>query len=94
MKECRKEKLTYKMAALQCAGPILETHQVDRYKDVQDILDPLIAKVSEVGFWTKWLTYCRHFQMHFLDRKLLHLIKISLKFVAEDSVDNKLMLFQ
>ncbi|KAM4595605.1 proteasome adapter and scaffold protein ECM29 isoform 1-T1 [Fundulus diaphanus] len=45
LKECRKENLLYKMAALRCAGDVLHSSQEDRFGDMADILFPLIKKV-------------------------------------------------
>ncbi|XP_015244046.1 PREDICTED: proteasome-associated protein ECM29 homolog [Cyprinodon variegatus] len=44
LKECRKENLVYKMAALRCAGDVLQSSQEDRFRDMADILFPLIKK--------------------------------------------------
>ncbi|XP_071757959.1 proteasome adapter and scaffold protein ECM29 [Centroberyx gerrardi] len=44
VKECRKESLVYKMAALRCAGDVLHSSQEDRFSDMADILIPLIKK--------------------------------------------------
>ncbi|KAM4595606.1 proteasome adapter and scaffold protein ECM29 isoform 2-T2 [Fundulus diaphanus] len=44
LKECRKENLLYKMAALRCAGDVLHSSQEDRFGDMADILFPLIKK--------------------------------------------------
>ncbi|TNN83529.1 Proteasome-associated protein ECM29 [Liparis tanakae] len=44
LKECRKESLVYKMAALRCAGDVLHSSQEDRFSDMADILFPLIKK--------------------------------------------------
>ncbi|KAG9346893.1 hypothetical protein JZ751_005820 [Albula glossodonta] len=46
LKECRKENLAYKMAALRCAADVLESTQEDRFQDLADILFPLIKKYS------------------------------------------------
>ncbi|MFT7807466.1 proteasome-associated protein ECM29 homolog [Arapaima gigas] len=46
MKECRKEILSYKMAALRCAGDVLESTQEDRFQELADIVIPLIKKNS------------------------------------------------
>ncbi|XP_049900476.1 proteasome adapter and scaffold protein ECM29 [Epinephelus moara] len=43
-KECRKESLVYKMAALRCAGDVLHSSQEDRFSDMAEILFPLIKK--------------------------------------------------
>ncbi|XP_019955953.2 proteasome adapter and scaffold protein ECM29 [Paralichthys olivaceus] len=44
LKECRKESLVYKMAALRCAGDVLHSSQEDRFSDMAEILLPLIKK--------------------------------------------------
>uniref|UniRef100_A0A8C9VU15 Ecm29 proteasome adaptor and scaffold n=1 Tax=Scleropages formosus TaxID=113540 RepID=A0A8C9VU15_SCLFO len=46
LKECRKEILSYKMAALRCVGDVLESTQEDRFQELADILIPLIKKNS------------------------------------------------
>ncbi|KAJ8262299.1 hypothetical protein GJAV_G00164870 [Gymnothorax javanicus] len=46
LKECRKENLRYKMAALQCAADVLASTQEDRFQEMADILIPLINKYS------------------------------------------------
>ena len=46
MKECKKESLVYKMAALRSAGDVLQSTKQDRFSDMADILIPLIRKVS------------------------------------------------
>ncbi|XP_036407220.1 proteasome adapter and scaffold protein ECM29 [Megalops cyprinoides] len=46
LKECRKENLGYKMAALRCAADVLESTQEDRFQEMADILFPLIKKYS------------------------------------------------
>ncbi|XP_043971020.1 proteasome adapter and scaffold protein ECM29 [Gambusia affinis] len=43
-KECRKENLVYKMAALRCAADVLHSSQEDRFTDMAEILFPLIKK--------------------------------------------------
>ena len=45
LKECRKENVVYKMEALQCAASILQSFDVDRMKDVADILLPVLPRV-------------------------------------------------
>uniref|UniRef100_A0A8K9WRT8 Ecm29 proteasome adaptor and scaffold n=1 Tax=Oncorhynchus mykiss TaxID=8022 RepID=A0A8K9WRT8_ONCMY len=47
LKECRKDNLVYKMAALGCAADVLQATQEDRFSDMADILIPLIKKVRE-----------------------------------------------
>uniref|UniRef100_A0A3Q3WNZ9 Uncharacterized protein n=1 Tax=Mola mola TaxID=94237 RepID=A0A3Q3WNZ9_MOLML len=44
LKECRKESLVYRMAALRCTGDILHSSQEDRFSDMAEILFPLIKK--------------------------------------------------
>ncbi|KAF7662410.1 hypothetical protein LDENG_00236880 [Lucifuga dentata] len=44
LKECRKESLVYKMAALRCAGVVLHSSQEDRFSEMAEILLPLIKK--------------------------------------------------
>uniref|UniRef100_A0A3Q3RQQ8 Ecm29 proteasome adaptor and scaffold n=1 Tax=Mastacembelus armatus TaxID=205130 RepID=A0A3Q3RQQ8_9TELE len=44
LKECRKEILVYKMAALHCAGDVLHSSQEDRFSNMAEILFPLIKK--------------------------------------------------
>lgn len=46
LKECKKESLVYKMAALHSAADILESTQVDRFQEITDIVLPLIKKVQ------------------------------------------------
>lgn len=44
LKECRKESLVYKMAALRCAGDVLHSSQEDCFSVIAEILLPLIKK--------------------------------------------------
>ncbi|XP_044046136.1 proteasome adapter and scaffold protein ECM29 [Siniperca chuatsi] len=44
LKECRKESLVYKMAALRCAGDALHSSKEDSFSDMAEILVPLIKK--------------------------------------------------
>uniref|UniRef100_A0A671ME43 Proteasome-associated protein ECM29 homolog n=1 Tax=Sinocyclocheilus anshuiensis TaxID=1608454 RepID=A0A671ME43_9TELE len=44
LKECKKESLVYKMAALRSAADILESTQEDRFQEITDIILPLIKK--------------------------------------------------
>lgn len=46
IKECLKENLVYKMAALRCAGDVLHSSQEDRFSIMTEILFPLIKKVG------------------------------------------------
>ena len=45
MKECRKDKIQYKLEAVEFVGRILEVHDVDVFQDVWQILHPLLEKV-------------------------------------------------
>lgn len=45
LKECRKESLVYKVAALRCAADVLHSSQEDRFSTMAEILFPLIKKV-------------------------------------------------
>uniref|UniRef100_A0A672ZZK8 Ecm29 proteasome adaptor and scaffold n=1 Tax=Sphaeramia orbicularis TaxID=375764 RepID=A0A672ZZK8_9TELE len=49
LKECRKESLVYKMAALRCAGDVLHSSQEDRFSTLAEILFPLIRKSCPVS---------------------------------------------
>ncbi|XP_030643873.1 proteasome adapter and scaffold protein ECM29 [Chanos chanos] len=44
VKECKKESLVYKLAALRCAADILEATEEDRFTQLADIVFPLIRK--------------------------------------------------
>uniref|UniRef100_UPI0037E7D5EB proteasome adapter and scaffold protein ECM29 n=1 Tax=Semicossyphus pulcher TaxID=241346 RepID=UPI0037E7D5EB len=44
LKECRKESLVYKMAALRCAADVLQSSKEDRFSDMAEILFPVIKK--------------------------------------------------
>uniref|UniRef100_A0A671RNL6 Proteasome-associated protein ECM29 homolog n=1 Tax=Sinocyclocheilus anshuiensis TaxID=1608454 RepID=A0A671RNL6_9TELE len=44
LKECKKESLVYRMAALRSAADILESTQEDRFQEITDIVLPLIKK--------------------------------------------------
>ncbi|KAI1239787.1 hypothetical protein IHE44_0011219 [Lamprotornis superbus] len=46
LKECRKENLKYKMVALRCAAEVLQVTKEDRFKELADIIFPLIKKNS------------------------------------------------
>uniref|UniRef100_A0A673HQU1 Proteasome-associated protein ECM29 homolog n=1 Tax=Sinocyclocheilus rhinocerous TaxID=307959 RepID=A0A673HQU1_9TELE len=46
LKECKKESLVYRMAALRSAADILESTQEDRFQEITDIVLPLIKKTS------------------------------------------------
>ena len=43
LKECRKDSIQYKMAALDATGDILEQYGVDRFKDIVEIVDKFIT---------------------------------------------------
>uniref|UniRef100_H3CEP2 Ecm29 proteasome adaptor and scaffold n=1 Tax=Tetraodon nigroviridis TaxID=99883 RepID=H3CEP2_TETNG len=44
LKECRKESLVYKIAALRCAADVLQSCREDRFSTMAEILFPLIQK--------------------------------------------------
>lgn len=46
LKECKKENLVYKMAALRSAANILEAAKEDRFQELADVLFPVIRKVK------------------------------------------------
>ncbi|KAG2466369.1 ECM29 protein, partial [Polypterus senegalus] len=46
LKECRKESLKYKIAALKCAGDVLHSTQDDRFQELSEIVVPLLKKHS------------------------------------------------
>lgn len=56
LKECRKESLVYKVAALRCAADVLQSSQEDRFSTMAEILFPLIKKVCAL-FLTSFLTH-------------------------------------
>lgn len=47
LKECRKDNLVYKIAALRCAGDVLHASQEDYFSTMAEILFPLIKKVPD-----------------------------------------------
>uniref|UniRef100_A0A8C5D594 Ecm29 proteasome adaptor and scaffold n=1 Tax=Gouania willdenowi TaxID=441366 RepID=A0A8C5D594_GOUWI len=49
IKECHKESLVYKQAALRCTGDVLHATQEDRFTDMAAILFPLIKKVKSLS---------------------------------------------
>jgi len=46
LKECRRQNVIYKMQALQCAAAILHSYNIDRMKDIADILSPVLPQVG------------------------------------------------
>nr|XP_055061565.1 proteasome adapter and scaffold protein ECM29 [Misgurnus anguillicaudatus] len=44
LKECKKENLVYKMAALRSAADILESTQTDRFQEITEVVLPIIKK--------------------------------------------------
>ena len=42
LKECKKDNLLYKVSALEATGPVLESFKADRFKDMFDVLRPII----------------------------------------------------
>uniref|UniRef100_A0A673HWA9 Proteasome-associated protein ECM29 homolog n=1 Tax=Sinocyclocheilus rhinocerous TaxID=307959 RepID=A0A673HWA9_9TELE len=49
LKECKKESLVYRMAALRSAADILESTQEDRFQEITDIVLPLIKKPASAS---------------------------------------------
>lgn len=49
LRECRKESLVYKLAALHAAGEILEATQTDRFAELSQIIFPIIKKVLYIN---------------------------------------------
>jgi len=45
LKECCKQNVVYKMEALQCAASILHSYEIDRMKNITDILLPVLPQV-------------------------------------------------
>ena len=50
LKECRKENIAYKMAALQHTATMLQSYDVDRMQDIADILLPLLPTAVCLAF--------------------------------------------
>uniref|UniRef100_A0A8C6ZQU5 Ecm29 proteasome adaptor and scaffold n=1 Tax=Nothoprocta perdicaria TaxID=30464 RepID=A0A8C6ZQU5_NOTPE len=46
LKECRKEKVQYKLVALRCAADVLQATEQDHFQDLAEILFPMIKKNS------------------------------------------------
>ena len=46
LKECRKEQIAYKLDALLYTGKVIETYSLDYFKEISDILYPMLAKVT------------------------------------------------
>ncbi|XP_041077323.1 proteasome adapter and scaffold protein ECM29 isoform X1 [Polyodon spathula] len=53
LKECHKENLRYKIAALKCAADVLQATQEDRFQELAGILIPLIKKNSPTSAHTR-----------------------------------------
>ena len=47
LKECRKDKMQYKLQAIEYLGQIADVHDVDVFASVWQILHPLLEKVDE-----------------------------------------------
>jgi len=47
MKECKKEKVEYRITALEATGTILQELKLDRFKDLYDIVSPHLQTTSE-----------------------------------------------
>ena len=61
-RECVKENLKYKMAALDCFGTVVEEYSADRFKDIADLLFPILDPVRSVH------------SISFLHAEFLHLV--------------------
>ena len=48
LKECRKEQIAYKLDALLYTGKVIETYSLDYFKEISDILYPMLAKVIHI----------------------------------------------
>ncbi|XP_054842294.1 proteasome adapter and scaffold protein ECM29 isoform X2 [Eublepharis macularius] len=46
LKECRKENLGYKMVALRCTADVLKTTQENQFRELTDVIFPMIKKNS------------------------------------------------
>ncbi len=46
IRECKKENMEYKVEGIRAVGPILETHGLDRFQDLTDILYPHLKQVN------------------------------------------------
>ncbi|BFY99626.1 hypothetical protein BsWGS_02666 [Bradybaena similaris] len=46
LRECGKERLQYKMEAMQSLGPVLELYELDHFSEVWDLTHPLLNQVS------------------------------------------------
>lgn len=62
LKECRKESLVYKMAALRCAGDVLRSSREDRFSDLAEIIFPLIKKVLSDSLTRPRLSVVTHLE--------------------------------
>jgi len=49
LKECQKEKLSYKIVALKATGQILQATQIDRFRDLYELFSPVIRVSNEVA---------------------------------------------
>ena len=46
IRECKKENIEYKIEGIKAVGPILETHNLDRFQEIYDILFPHLKQVK------------------------------------------------
>ena len=46
IRECKKENMEYKIEGIKAVGPILETHNLDRFQEIYDILFPHLKQVK------------------------------------------------
>ena len=47
-RECKKENLTYKMAALRCYSAVVNDYDMNKFTDVYTIVQPIIDKVRSI----------------------------------------------
>lgn len=46
LRECGKEQVEYKMAAMQCLGPVLELYELDHFRAVWDMTHSIVSQVT------------------------------------------------
>jgi len=59
MKECRKDKLLYKMEAVKCMGNIMEEYKIDHFKELWEIFSPVLLKVRDLLMLFFLWYFCR-----------------------------------
>ena len=48
MKECKKENIAYKVEAMKCMGNLLEGYKVDQFKDMWNLITPVLKVKGHV----------------------------------------------